>query len=88
MAFKAQACIGSRHTLAVVDYLNEGASGIHYEHVNLSGLSIDGVLYEFLYHRCRALYHLTGGYLIGHGVGQQLYNIAHRFLLIIMYNLL
>ena len=88
MAFKAQARIGSRHTLAVVDYLNEGASGIHHKHVNLSGLGIDGVLYEFLYHRCRALYHLTSGYLIGHGVGQQLYNIAHRFLLIIMYNLL
>ena len=77
VALERQARVGLRHARAVVDYLYRRAPGVDHKHVDGGGAGIDGVLNQFFYHRSRALYHLAGGYLVCHGVGQQLYDVTH-----------
>ena len=45
--------------------------------VDMARAGIHGVLHQFLYDTGRTLYHLTGRYLVGHGIGQELDNIRH-----------
>ena len=77
MALKGETRIGVRHSLSVVDHLDGCLSRIHHKHVDAAGSGVNGVLHQFLDDRRGALYHLTGCYLVGHGIGQQLYYIAH-----------
>lgn len=69
MTLKGQTGIGLRHATTVVDDLYGRATGIHHRHVDVCGTGIDRVLNQFLDDRGRALNHLTGGYLVGYGVG-------------------
>ena len=78
MALESEPGVGGRHALAVVDYLNKGAAGILQYDLNRSGTGIDRILDQLLDDRGRPLYHLARGYLIGHGIGQQMYNITHK----------
>ena len=77
MTFESQPGIGLRHSLAIVDDLYRRASGVDHRHVDMARSGIHGVLHQFLYDTGRTLYHLTGRYLVGHGIGQELDNIRH-----------
>ena len=61
--------IRCRHALPIVDHLNSGFPGIGHTHIDACSTGIYSVLYKFFDHRGRALNHLTGCYLIGHGFG-------------------
>ncbi len=78
MTFERQSGIGLGHALAVVDDLYGRAAGVDHQHVDAGGTGIDGVLYQLLDDRCRALDNLAGRNLIGHRVGKKLYDIAHK----------
>ena len=78
MTFERQAGICLTHSLAVIDHLNAGLAGVHDDHFHTGGTGIDGILYQFFDDRCRTLYHLAGGYLVGHGIGKKTDNISHR----------
>ena len=69
MAFKGQAGIGFRHSLAVVGDADGRATGIHDNHVDAMRPGIHGILQQFLDDRCRTLDDLAGSNLIGHRVG-------------------
>ena len=77
MAFERKTCIGLRHPLPVVHYLNRSLARIFHHHVNPCSRSVYGILHQFFYHRSRPLYHFTGGNLVCHRIRQQMYNIAH-----------
>ena len=74
---EAEPCILERHSLAVVDNLYQSPAGILDDELDVGGTGIDGVFQEFLDDRGRALHHLTGGNLVGHGIGQKFDDI-HR----------
>ena len=73
MALKGETRIGVRHSLSVVDHLDGCLSRIHHKHVDAAGSGVNGVLHQFLDDRRGALYHLTGCYLVGHGIGTALH---------------
>ena len=77
MAFKGNARVGFRHAAAVVDYMYACLAGVDYYHVDLCGLGVERVFHKLFYYRCRALYYFSGGYLVGHGVGKQMYYVGH-----------
>ena len=74
---EAEPRILERHSLAVVDNLYQSPAGILDDELDVGGTGIDSVFQEFLDDRGRALHHLTGGYLVGHGIGQKFDDI-HR----------
>ena len=69
MTLESHACIGRRHTRAVVDYLNERAACIFEDYRYRGRSGIDGVLYKFFDYRRRTLYDFSGSNLVGHRVG-------------------
>lgn len=77
LSFERKTCIGLRHPLPVVHYLNRSLARIFHHHVNPCSRSVYGILHQFFYHRSRPLYHFTGGNLVCHRIRQQMYNIAH-----------
>ena len=77
MPLKAEPRILEGHPLAVVDDLYQGPAGILDNQLDVGGTGIDGVFEQFLHHGGGALHHLTGGNLVGHGLGQEFDDI-HR----------
>lgn len=75
MAFESQAGIRFTHALTIVYHLNASASCILDIDINIACPGIHGILHQLLYDGSRTLYDFSGGYLIGHGVGQKVYNI-------------
>lgn len=78
MTFERHARIGFGHTLAVVNDLDERATGIPDEDLNLGSTSVNGVLDQFLDNGGRSVNHLASGYLIGDAIGQQVNDVRHR----------
>ncbi len=81
MALKGHAGIHRRHAASVVDYLDEGASGVLYVYLDYCRSGVDGIFHQFLYHGGGPLDYLSGRNLVCHRVGQQLHYIFHRELL-------
>lgn len=69
MPLKGHAGIGLTHALAVVNHLEQGASGIAYDDLNISSPGIQAVLHQLLQTRSRPLDHFSGGYLVGYMIG-------------------
>ena len=70
MALEREARIRFRHPLSIVNYLDAGLARVRHQYVYLLRFGIDGVLYQFLHHRCRTLNDLSGRNLIGNRIGQ------------------
>ena len=66
MTFKCHSGIRIAHTFAIVNHLNQSATGILYNYLNGCGTGIYCILYQFFNHRGGALNHLAGGNLVGH----------------------
>src|SRR6056297_2420955 len=66
MSFKSQAGIGSRHAAAVIHDLDGGLTGIFHNDLDVTGTSNNSILYQFLHHRCRALYYLPRSDLVSY----------------------
>ena len=77
MSLERHAGIGLRHALAIVNNLNKGLAGILYIDFYVGSAGVYGVLHQFFDYRRRPLYHLSGGNLICHGVGEKTNNITH-----------
>ena len=78
MSLERKACIGLRHTLSVVDDLYGCLASVDDLHPDVLGSSVNGILNQFLDDRCGPLNDLTCGDLIGHRIGQELYDITHK----------
>ena len=59
MSFKTENRLIRCHTATIIDYLNQGPSGILYHYSYLIRPGIDSVLYEFLNYGCRPLNDLS-----------------------------
>ena len=70
MTFESHSGIRLRHSLAVVDDLYGGATGILHQDINSGGTCIDSILHQFLDDGCRTLHDLACGYLVGYGIGK------------------
>ncbi len=77
MALEGQACVGGAHAGAVVNDLYERPSGVFDDYLDFGGAGVYGVFHEFFHHRCGPLDDFAGSNLVGHGVGQEFYNVAH-----------
>ena len=81
MTLEREACVSVRHSFSVVNDLYGGLSGVVKKYAYVGRPGVNSVFNQFLYHRGGALYDLTCGYLVGHGVGQQLYDVHRNRLL-------
>ena len=77
VALESKARVGFAHSLAVVNHLHEAFPSVLHDDLHLRGTGIDGVFHQFLNHRRGPLHHFAGRYLVGHGVGQEMYDVAH-----------
>ncbi len=68
MALESHTGIGGRHTVTVVNHLDERTPGILEHYRDFCGTCIHSILYEFLYHGSRSLYHLSGRNLVRHRI--------------------
>jgi hypothetical protein len=71
MTFKSQTRIGLAHAFTIVYYLYASTAGILNIDIYGSGTCINRILYKLLNDRSRALYYLTGSYLVGNRIGQK-----------------
>ena len=78
MTLEGQTGISFRHATAIVYDLYRRASSIDYHYLYVAGAGINGILYQFLDDRGRALNDLACSNLIGYGVGKQLDYIRHE----------
>lgn len=78
MTFERHAGIGFGHTLAIINDLDERATGIPDEDLNLGSTGVNSVLDQFLDNGGGAVNHLASGYLIGDAIGQQVNDVRHR----------
>ena len=72
VALRAELCISSRHSLAVVGHADELLSPGGDFDGDAPGFGVYGVLDELLDYRSRSLDHLAGGYLPHYTLGEQL----------------
>ena len=77
MPLEAETRVIERHTLAVVDDLDEGAPGILDHELDLGGAGVDGVLQQLLDHGGGPLHHFAGRNLVRHRIGQQSDDVFH-----------
>ena len=77
VAFKGQTRVGLAHPHPIVDDLDECASGVLEDDLDVSCLSVNGILHQFLDDTGGALDDFSGGNLVGHRVGQQFDHITH-----------
>ncbi len=78
MALKGKSRVGCRHAAAIVDDLNQRAPRILDDYGDFRGSGVDGVFHQLLDHRGRALDNLARRNLVGHGVREELDDVAHR----------
>ena len=71
MTFKSHTGIGLTHSLAVVDNLDAGTTGLHGNDVNLFGASIHGILHQLLDDGSGPLYDFASCNLVGDGIGEK-----------------
>ena len=80
MAFEGHAGVSVGHAFAVIDHLDESASGIADNHFDAGSTGINGILHQFFDHRCRTLDHFTGSNLVSYGIRQKSYDVAHNII--------
>lgn len=66
---ECQAGIGRRHSRTVVDDLNKRTPRLFQNDTDMSSTGVNGILHQLLDYRRRALYHLSGSYLVGNRIG-------------------
>ena len=69
MTLESQSGIGLRHSLAIINDLDIGATGIHHRYMDIPGTCIHSVLNQLLDYGSWTLYHLSCRYLIGNRIG-------------------
>ena len=77
MTLEGQTGIGLRHAAAIVDDLNERATGIDNNDLDRLGTGIDGILDQLLDDRSGTLNDFACCNLIGNGVGEELDEVFH-----------
>ena len=77
MAFEAHAGVGFGHARPIVHDLNEVTPGLAHDDLHGFGVGIDRVFEQFFHHGSGPLHHLTGGNLVGNGIGQKLDDVVH-----------
>lgn len=68
MPLEREPCIGLRHSLAVINYLDGRAACVGYQHIDVLRFGINRILHQFLDDRGRPLDDLAGCYLVGYAV--------------------
>ena len=68
MALKGKTGIRLRHSLAIINDLDVGATRIHHDHLNIPGAGINSILHQLLDDRSWSLYHFSCCYLIGNRI--------------------
>ena len=82
VTLERQSGISLRHSLAIVDDLYGSTSGINDDHMDGRRPGINGILYQLLDHRGRALDHLTSRNLVGYAVGKEMDDVGHDYWLL------
>ena len=78
VALECQAGVGVGHACTVVNHLYECFAGVAQYYLDAFRFGIDSVFNQFLDYGGRTLDYFSGGYLVGHRIGQKFDYVVHR----------